>query len=179
MMAAPDASGVNVKTPFEFTQVPDDAAIMAAGGAAPFTTKHLLTQAEPLPQALLTYVRLDRLNGEDLELYAKRAQKAGEPLHEAVRARKPVLHASAHHGAPLPTGEPLHEAVRKPAPLDALNEVLSLGALRGVVAAMRDGYPTTADEDEALLARGFSALGERKWCAVTLRLSEKRYADGH
>lgn len=69
--------------------------------------------------------------------------------------------------------------MRKPAPLDALNEVLSLGALRGVVAAMRDGYPTTADEDEALLARGFSALGERKWCAVTLRLSEKRYADGH
>ena len=86
MMAAPDASGATAKTPFEFTQVPDDAAIAAAGGAAPFTTKHLLTQAEPLPQPLLTYVRLDRLNGEDLELYAKRAQKAGEPLHEAVRA---------------------------------------------------------------------------------------------
>ena len=86
MMAAPDASGATAKTPFEFTQVPDDAAIAAAGGAAPFTTKHLLTQAEPLPQPLLTYVRLDRLNGEDLELYAKRAQKAGEPLHEAVHA---------------------------------------------------------------------------------------------
>ena len=58
MMAAPDATEADgkVAAPFEFTQVPDDDTIASGGGAAPFTTKHLLTMTTPLPAALMTYV---------------------------------------------------------------------------------------------------------------------------
>ena len=129
MMAAPDAPGsLAERAPFEFLAVPDDESIAAAGGHSPFTTRHLLTMQSPLPSSLLAYVRLDRLGVDDFAVHEKRLQKESPPraLWEAVRS----------------------DAL---APVDALVELLSLGALRGVLVAMLRAYPTTLREDERLL----------------------------
>ena len=130
MMAAPDADatgGGGELATFEFLQVPDDDTLVASeGGCAPFTTRHLLTLSKPLPLPLLTYVRLDRLSDDELALHARRGAKEG--------------------------GKPLYELVRADAPLDAMNEVLSLGALRGVLSSLLAGYPSTLEQDDATLA---------------------------
>ena len=148
MMAAPEANDSGLQSRFEFLQVPDEQTIARDGGSSPFTTRHLLSLAQPLPAALTTYIRLDRLGDDELELYSKRAKKGGKELHEMVRADEP---------------------------LDAISELLSLGALRGVLQAMVDGYPQALAEDETTLSRPTDAdapLGFRRWCAVALRASE-------
>ena len=95
MMAAPDAAdAATAKPAFEFVQVPDEETLGGgAGGLAPFTTKHLLTAAAPLPDALLTYVRLDRiLDDDELAAYTKRADKAKLPVYAAGRHRTHTRH---------------------------------------------------------------------------------------
>ena len=146
MLAAPDAIDNAIHPPFEFFRVPDDKTVSDNGGQAPFATRHLLTLANPLPSALLTYIRLDRMVGDNIALYRKRAAKTGKALHDLVRIDDPA---------------------------DPILEVLSLGALRDVLVDMRSGYATSGAEDRARLASGASDLGERLWCALTLRVSEK------
>ena len=168
MMAAPDAPDREQPT-FEFLQVPDDAKIAAGkGGCAPFTTRHLLTAADPLPAALLSYVRLDRLDDADMAVHSRRAEKEGKQLWELVRSDNLT-------------------------PLDALTEILALGALRDVLKAMLNAYPTSLKEDEEKLAHAsplelapgrssgdVAGAGEsdasvgRARIALLLRSSEKR-----
>ena len=134
MMAAPDATETSQAklATFEFLQVPtEDQVTSGEAGCAPFTTRHLLTLEEPLPIPLLTYVRLDRLTDEELAAHTRRAAKE----------------AAATGGG----GTPLYDLVRGDKALDAMNELLSLGALRGTLASLLAGYPTTLEEDEARL----------------------------
>jgi hypothetical protein len=143
--------------------VPDAETVEAAGGAAPFTTKHLLTAACPLPQSLLTYVRLDRLTDHDVATFTKRAQKEGLSLWDLARREQP---------------------------LDSIHELCSLGALRGVLAQKLAAYPTSLAHDWRALAELSKAPGssnadaadaaaaertrERRRFALTLRANEKK-----
>ena len=79
---------------------------VAEGNTSPFSTKHLLTLANPLPASLVSFVRLDRMTDEELELQQRRANKSGNGLWDLVRADSP---------------------------LDPLHELVSLGALRAVL----------------------------------------------
>mmetsp|Transcript_9266 Transcript_9266/g.30781 ORF Transcript_9266/g.30781 Transcript_9266/m.30781 type:complete len:443 (+) Transcript_9266:53-1381(+) len=124
MMLAPEAPPPSQEEPpnFEYLQAPDQEQLR--DGPKPFVTRHLLTAANPLPPALLAYVRAERLSDVELEAYEKKAKAAGTPLWEALRS---------------------------PAPLDAALDLAALVALRRVLADKLDAYPTTAEQDEAFL----------------------------
>uniref|UniRef100_A0A7S4BKG2 Rubisco LSMT substrate-binding domain-containing protein n=1 Tax=Chrysotila carterae TaxID=13221 RepID=A0A7S4BKG2_CHRCT len=128
LTCAPEAPTVSYVLPtFEFLQVPEDSEL-ADGKCAPFITKHLLTFEKPLPTSLLAYVRLERMSDADLNLFEKKLKAK----------RKPDIRAALSSDDSLPS----------------IQELLAVGALRGVLHAMLDEYPTTLAEDLRTLASG-------------------------
>jgi len=162
MMVAPDAPPLEQEeaSAFEFLQTPDMEEL--SGGTRPFITRHLLTIQNPLPPALLAYVRLERLSDVELTAMERKAEKAGTKIWDALNMEKP---------------------------LDPWLDLLALAALRTVLQSKIDAYTTSFDADEAELAASPPTVGaanetapppaevvatRRRWLALVLRFSEQQ-----
>jgi len=133
MMAAPEVGPSHEVAPFEFLTLPEDEQV-GGGAVTPIVTRHLLTTETPLPASLLAYVRLERMSDDEMDAAMRKLDKQGRALWEGLVATEK--------------------------PLDAMNELLALSALRGVLGAMLDAYPTTLDADRAALARSLAPEAE-------------------